>query len=71
MPLKPVKCLSDGDVHQIKDRDGLSLGVHIRQVSLIVVIKRESNFLSMDSKETKSLVSVFITGGVYRKRFGF
>ena len=56
---------------KIKDRDGPSLGVHIRQVSLIVSIKRESNFLSMDSKETKSLVSVFITGGVYRKRFGF
>ena len=58
---------------KIKDRDGPSLGVHIRQVSLIVSIKRESNFLSMDTKETKSflIVSVFITGGVYRKRFGF
>ena len=56
---------------KIKDRDGPSLGVYIRQVSLIVSIKKESNFLSMDTKETKSLVSVFITGGVYRKRFGF
>ena len=55
---------------KIKDRDGPSLGVHIREVFLIVVFnKRESNFLGT-LYVTKSLVSVFITGGVYRKRFG-